>query len=140
MNLIEKEVKLEDANYEKFYDKDDMQLYINNKGSAFDKKTPLLKSVYKIKKSFFKEGTNIWLLDYFMNEEKIRRKWDKSVKEFKIIEGSEWNNGASYILHYVTTKPAIFVSERDCVDKRYDLIINGVYYDFSSSVRDDVKL
>ncbi len=32
----------------------------------------------------------------------------------------------------------IFVSERDAADKRYDFYVNGIYYDFSSSVKDDL--
>lgn len=32
----------------------------------------------------------------------------------------------------------LFVSERDVVDKRYDFYENGIYYDFSSSVKDDL--
>lgn len=140
MTLIENETKIEDENYEKFYDKDNLQLYMKKSGSIFNQQFPSVKSILKLNKSYFKKGTDIWILDYFMNEEKIRKKWDKSVKGFKIVEGSEWNNAASYILHYVTPKPTFFVAERDCVDKRYDLIKDGVYYDFSSSVNDDVNI
>lgn len=140
MNLIEAETKIEDPNYEKFYDKDDLQLYSKKKGTIFNQDIPSIKSVLKLKKNYFKEGTDIRILDYFMNEQNIRKKWDKSITDYKIVESTEWSNAASYIVHYVTTKPTFFVSERDCLDKRYDLLSNGIFYDFSSSVDDNVNI
>ena len=38
----------------------------------------------------------------------------------------------------VCKSPMLFVSERDVVDKRYDFYEGEIYYDFSSSVKDDL--
>ena len=43
-----------------------------------------------------------------------------------------------YILYYLCKSPMLFVSERDVVDKRYDFYVNDIYYDFSSSTKNDI--
>jgi hypothetical protein len=53
----------------------------------------------------------------------------------KIIERI---NKEVYLLHYICKSPMFFVSERDVVDKRYDFYEGDVYYDFSSSTKDDL--
>ena len=92
---------------------------------------------YKIEKSVFnKKDIDIKTIDKYMNEPEKRLKWDKSIREYKIIERQ---NEEVYLLYYICKSPMIFVSERDVIDKRYDFYSDGIYYDFSSSVKDDLK-
>jgi len=68
-----------------------------------------------------------------MYDPEKRLKWDKSVKNMKIIEGDYPNN---YVLHTTMHSPVFFISERDVADKRIEFFYNGIYYNFSSSVPD----
>ena len=91
---------------------------------------------YKIpKSSFINKDIDIKTLDKYMNEPEKRLKWDKTIREYKIKERI---SNEVYLLHYICKSPMIFVSERDVVDKRYDFYVNEIYYDFSSSVKDDL--
>ena len=69
-----------------------------------------------------------------MNDPEKRLKWDNSIREYKIFERQ---NNEVYLLYYICKSPMLFVSERDIVDKRYDFYVNDIYYDFSSSVKDE---
>ena len=95
----------------------------------------MIKMFYKIPKSEFKiKNVNIKLIDKYMNNPEKRLSLDNSIKNYKIIEKEK---DEIYLLHYICKSPMIFVSERDVVDKRFDFYENDIYYDFSSSVKDD---
>jgi hypothetical protein len=60
----------------------------------------------------------------------------------KILEGEyEMNEDGetSYIVHNTCLSPVFFISERDCVDKRIEIMQDGIYYNFSSSISEDVS-
>ena len=79
---------------------------------------------YKIPKSSFNnKDITVKIIDKYMNDPKKRLKWDKSIREYKIIERQ---NDEVYLLYYICKSPMIFVSERDVIDKRYDFYINGI--------------
>ena len=132
LNYIEKQLNNE-TDFEPLISKNGFDLYINKKGSIFNKDFPSIKQINKISKKEFPKGTTIQILDFYMNNPEIRLKWDKSLKDYKIIEGDK----NKYILHYICKSPMIFVSERDVIDKRYDFYSNNAFYDFSSSTNDD---
>jgi hypothetical protein len=67
-----------------------------------------------------------------MNDSEKRIKWDKTIRKYKIKERI---NSEVYLLQYICKS---LVSERDVADKRYNFYANGIYYDFSSSVKDDL--
>jgi hypothetical protein len=96
----------------------------------------MIKMFYKLpKSSFTRNDVTVKVLDDYMNIPEKRLKWDKSIRHYKIVERQ---NNEVYLLHYICKSPMLFVSERDVVDKRYDFYENGIYYDFSSSVKDDL--
>ena len=132
LNYIEKQLNNE-IDFEPLISKNGFDLYINKKGSIFNKDFPAIKQINKISKNEFPKGTTIQVLDFYMNNPEIRLKWDKSLKDYKIIEGDK----NKYILHYICKSPMIFVSERDVIDKRYDFYSNNAFYDFSSSTNDN---
>ena len=65
-----------------------------------------------------------------------RLSWDSSIKEYKIIEKDK-NKEELYLLYSIYKSPIIFVSERDVIEKRFDFYENEIYYEFSSSVKED---
>ena len=116
--------------------KDGFDIYIKESGSIFTSKIPVIKTYHKMPKSdFTRKDVTVKLIEKYMNDENLRIKWDKSIRYYKIIERK---SDEVYILHYICKSPLIFVSERDVVDKRFDYYIDGIYYDFSSSVKNDI--
>ncbi len=133
--FIEDEIN-DNSSYKSLVNKNGFDIYIKESGSIFNSKFPMIKMFYKIPKSdFTRSGVTVKLIDDYMNIPEKRLKWDKSIKEYKIIER---HNNEVYLLYYLCKSPMIFVSERDVVDKRYDFYVNGIYYDFSSSTKDDI--
>ena len=123
------------TDFEPLVTKNGFEIFINKNGSIFNKKIPVIKMFYKLSINELKQGTTIKDIDFAMNDPQTRLKWDTSLKDYKIIEGNKEN----YILHYIMKSPMIFVSERDVIDKRLDFYENDIYYDFSSSINDNVN-
>ena len=116
--------------------KNGFDIYIKESGSIFSSQFPMIKMYYKIpKSSFTRQNVTVKLIDEYMNDPKKRLKFDNTIRAYKIIERV---NTEVYLLHYICKSPMIFVSERDVVDKRYDFYEGEVYYDFSSSTKDDL--
>ncbi len=135
ISFIEDEIKQKDT-YVNLVNKNGFDIYVKEIGSIFSNEIPMIKMYYKIEKSVFnKKDIDIKTIDKYMNEPEKRLKWDKSIRHYKIVEK---NNDEVYLLHYIIRSPMLFVSERDIVDKRYDFYVNGIYYDFSSSTKDDI--
>ena len=135
LSFIEDEIKFNNS-YKSLINKNGFDIYIKESGSIFNSEFPMIKMFYKIPKSnFTSKNINVKIIDKYMNEPEKRLKWDNSIREYKIIERQ---SNEVYLLYYICKSPMIFVSERDVVDKRYDFYVNGIYYDFSSSVKDDL--
>ena len=116
--------------------KNGFDIYIKESGSIFSSQFPMIKMYYKIpKSSFTRQNVTVKLIDEYMNDPEKRLKFDNTIRAYKIIERI---NTEVYLLHYICKSPMIFVSERDVVDKRYDFYEGDVYYDFSSSTKDDL--
>ena len=133
--FIEEQIN-DDKSFISLVNKDGFDIYIKNSGSIFCSEFPMIKMFYKIpKKVFTREGVTVKIIDEYMNIPEKRLKWDKSIKDYKIVER---HNEEVYILYYLCKSPMLFVSERDVVDKRYDFYVNDIYYDFSSSTKNDI--
>ena len=133
--FIEEQIN-DDKSFISLVNKDGFDIYIKNSGSIFCSEFPMIKMFYKIPKSVFtREGVTVKIIDEYMNIPEKRLKWDKSIKDYKIVER---HNEEVYILYYLCKSPMLFVSERDVVDKRYDFYVNDIYYDFSSSTKNDI--
>ena len=135
ISFIEEQIN-DDKSFISLVNKDGFDIYIKNSGSIFCSEFPMIKMFYKIPKSVFtREGVTVKIIDEYMNIPEKRLKWDKSIKDYKIVER---HNEEVYILYYLCKSPMLFVSERDVVDKRYDFYVNDIYYDFSSSTKNDI--
>ena len=135
LSFIEKEIN-DNASYTSLINKNGFDIYIRESGSIFNDEFPMIKMFYKIPKSAFnRKDISIKILDLYMNDPDKRLKWDNSIRSYRIVER---HNEEVYLLHYIIKSPMLFVSERDCVDKRFDFYVNDIYYDFSSSVKDEL--
>jgi len=138
IEFFESEIK-DTTHYKPLVNKNGFDIYIKESGSIFSSEFPMIKMFYKIPKSNFKtKEVNIKLIDKYMNVPKKRLSWDTSIKYYEIIENlKSKENEEVYLLHYICNSPMFFVSERDVVEKRYDFYENNIYYDFSSSVKEN---
>jgi len=135
ISFIEEQIN-DNNSFRSLVNKNDFDIYIRESGSIFSSEFPMIKMFYKIPKSTFtRSGVTVKLIDDYMNDPEKRLKWDKTIRHYKIIERQ---NDEIYLLHYIIKSPMLFVSERDIVDKRFDFYQNDIYYDFSSSVKDDL--
>ena len=111
-------------------------IYIKESGSIFSSQFPMIKMYYTIPKSAFtRKNVTVNMIDEYMNVPEKRLGFDKTIRVYKIIERI---NKEVYLLHYINRSPMLFVSERDIVDKRFDFYEGNIYYDFSSSTKDDL--
>lgn len=90
--------------------------------------------IYTIPKSEYKKGVKIKHFLKCMNERETRMKWDKSMKDFIILDNTEKN----IIIRYYMKSPVILVSERDFIDKNCDFFENNYFFRYSSGVDDDL--
>ena len=135
ISFIEEQIN-DNNSFRSLVNKNDFDIYIRESGSIFSSEFPMIKMFYKIPKSIFtRSGVTVKLIDDYMNDPEKRLKWDKTIRHYKIVERQ---NNEVYLLHYIIKSPMLFVSERDIIDKRFDFYQNDIYYDFSSSVKDDL--
>lgn len=135
VSYIEELIK-DNSSFKSLVNKNGFDIYINESGSIFNYNFPMIKMFYKIPKTSFTRGDiTIKIIDEYMNNPEKRLKWDKSIRYYKIVER---HSNEVYLLHYICKSPMLFVSERDVVDKRYDFYVNNIYYDFSSSTKNDL--
>ena len=67
-----------------------------------------------------------------MNDPEMKKKYDTSVKEYKIYEKGE----NYFIFRSWFHSPIFFIAERDVVDKRISFTKDNIYYSISTSVDD----
>ena len=63
-----------------------------------------------------------------------RLKWDNNMKEIEILENI---NSHTIIVKTVTNK-VLIVNSREMIEKRYEWYDNNIYYNYSSSIPDDI--
>ena len=132
---IEEQIN-DNISFKSLVNKNGFDIYIKESGSIFSSEFPMIKMYYKIPKTAFtRKDVTVKLIDDYMNIPEKRLNFDKSIKSYNIVER---HSEEVYLLHYVIKSPMIFVSDRDIVDKRYDFYEKDIYYDFSSSVNDDL--
>lgn len=132
LEIIDKEFSKKNKSYEEFYNKDNMTLFINEKGTFINQEIYIIKMIYWIPKSNFPVNATIKEIADYINNPVKRVKWDTSLKKYEIIS----QNGKSHIVHGWMNKPVLFISERDYVEKKIDFEFGGNVYSFSSSVKD----
>lgn len=129
-----------DENNEEFkeiYNKPPLTLSIKSTGSFITDEFQVSKNIYITNKNSLPNNTSIKMISKYMLNIKERSSWDTQLKSYTLIEGSEEGKEIKCILHNWTKSPMFLVSERDCVNKRYDFFYDGKFYSFESSVNDD---
>ena len=84
-------------------------------------------------KLFFTQPPSIQMMLNAMTNPELRKKWDKNIKEYKIVE--KLRNNAE-IIRTVTNKQLAVIPEKEFYDKRINIIESGACYLFSTSVPD----
>ena len=135
--MINKAFDEKNEEFKEIYNKPPLTLSIKSTGSFITDEFQVSKNVYIANKNSFPKNTSIKMISKYMLNTKERSSWDPQLKSYILIEGSEEGKEVKCILHNWTKSPMFLVSERDCVDKRYDFFYEGKFYSFESSVNDD---
>ena len=99
--------------------------------SEINGKIPVFRFEIKKHKSFFTQVPSIQSLLNAMTNPDLRKKWDKNVKEYKIVEKMKYY---AEIVRTVTNKLLAVIPEKEFYDKRISFFEGGVGYLFSTSV------
>ena len=98
---------------------------------------PLYRFEISKQKIYFTQVPSIQSMLNAMINPELRKKWDKNIKEFKVIEKLKNN---SDIIRIVSNKILAVIPEKEFYDKRYIASEGGVQYLFSTSVPDSSYL
>jgi Trp operon repressor len=126
---------MNEQNYELLYNKNKLFLQYNNGGTIINQKFCVVKGGYTCGRSEFKEGITVEMMIKFMYDPEERRKWDRNIK---LIEKLENLDDDAYIIRCWMNSPMFMIDERDIIDKRVEIYNEGIYYNISTSVREDV--
>ena len=124
--------------YKKIWDKDNLSIEIRSEGSELNSEFFLIKIIYRqLKTEIIKENANVQAYVDFLYEPSLRILWDKVLKNIEIHEGDKTSN---YILNTWVKSPVFFMSERDCLEKRfiYKNPNEKATYIMSSSIPEDI--
>ena len=103
-------------------------------GSFLSKSIAITRMSFKIPRSDFPANTTVEMIASYTHGSTNRKNWDKGVKDYKIIEGDDFNG----ILYVWMNAPIRLISERDLIEKKADFFVNGDFYSFSSSTEDSI--
>ena len=98
---------------------------------------PLYRFEVTKQKLFFTQVPSIQSMLNAMINPELRKKWDKNIKEFKVVE--KLKNNAD-IIRIVSNKILAVIPEKEFYDKRYIVSDGGAQYLFSTSVPDSSYL
>jgi len=88
-------------------------------------------------KLYFTQIPSIQSMLNAMTNPELRKKWDKNIKEFKVVEKLKNN---SDIIRMISNKILAVIPEKEFYDKRYIVSDGGAQYLFSTSVPDSSYL
>ena len=123
--------------YNNIYNKDNLIIDLNTDGSDINNKFPLVKVIYRQKKSVFKENAGLQTLIDFIYIPSIRTKWDKFPKYMELKDGDIDSN---YVMSLFSKAPIFFMSDRECLEKKFVFKNRGgnAFYIISASVPDNL--
>lgn len=120
-----------DQDYQELYNKNNLIIAINSKGSFLTKEFQVVRSDFKYSKTNFPPNTTLKMIAKYMFYTGPRNEYDEQLKLFKVVEGDE---SSKCILHNWQKSPIFFISERDSVDKKCEFVQDGAYYLYESSI------
>lgn len=127
----------DDTEFKNIHNKPPLTLDVKSSGTFITNKLQITRNIYTAPISSFPKGVSLRMISKYMLNVKERSSWDKSLKSYTIIEGSENGKEIRCIIHNWMKSPMFFVSERDLVEKRFDFFHEGKFYSYESSVNDD---
>ena len=124
---------LKGLQYEEVLKQDSLTLSVRKEGSPVNDKNILVHSSYFFLKSSFNKTPSLSDITKVLFSVEERKKWDDSLQLLELLE--EFSEGAM-IIHGMSKRQLMVISERESFDKRYSFLDNGVYYSFASAVPD----
>ena len=102
--------------------------------SDINQKLPLIRCEIVKHKIYFTEVPTIQEMANAIRYPELRKKWDKNIKEYKILGKIKKE---AEIVRNLTNKQLSVIPEKEFYDKRIGFFKNDIYYLFSSSVPDE---
>lgn len=115
--------------------KENITVFIRKEGSDICNSYYIGKALITIPKSRFIAPITKEDFAKMIYKREERLKWDKGLKFGQLLETS---NEISQISRTISNKLLVIISERDFVDKRVEFNFNNAYYNFQSSIPEDV--
>ena len=131
--LVEYIQNLQNLVFPVIYDDNSIKISKRNY-SDINKKMPLIRCEIVKHKIYFTEVPTIQQMANAIRYPELRKKWDKNIKEYKII-GKIKKEGE--IVRTVTNKQLSVIPEKEFYDKRVGFFKDDIYYLFSSSVPEE---
>ena len=103
--------------------------------TELNEKIPLIRIEIIKHKIYFTEVPSIQQMAQAITNPEMRKKWDKNIKEYKIIGKIKKD---SEIIKAITNKQLSVIPEKEFYDKRVGFFKDNIYYLFSSSVPDSI--
>lgn len=134
MKLINDQYETNEG-FEELHNKDNLILSAKTTGSPLYTQCTLLRITYVVPLNQYPTDMTLEEFWSYICVPEKRLKWDKGLKEYKIIKGTDEKG----ILYKWSHKPIVIVSERDSVEKMIRFRCpKGDLYTFLSSVNDEV--
>ena len=132
--LIDYIINLQNLVFPVIYD-DNSTIKISKRNfTDLSEKVPLIRIELTKNKMYFTQIPSIQQMVRAITVPELRKKWDKNVKEYKIMGKIKKE---SEIVKTVTNKQLSVISEKEFYDKRVGIFKDNVYYLFSSSIPDE---
>ena len=132
--LVDYIINLQNLVFPVIYD-DNSTIKISKRNfTELSEKVPLIRIELTKNKMFFTQIPSIQQMVRAITNPELRTKWDKSIKEYKIMGKIKKE---SEIVKTVTNKQLSVISEKEFYDKRVGIFKDNVYYLFSSSIPDE---
>ena len=132
--LVDYIINLQNLVFPVIYD-DNSTIKISKRNfTDLSEKVPLIRIELTKNKMYFTQIPSIQQMVRAITVPELRKKWDKNVKEYKIMGKIKKE---SEIVKTVTNKQLSVISEKEFYDKRVGIFKDNVYYLFSSSIPDE---
>ena len=126
---------LKGLSYEEILNKDGLVLSLRKEGSPLKSDVMLTHSTYSLPKQSFEKAPTLEQYVKCAFDVDERKKWDDSLQLLETLE--KFDSGAM-LIHGMSKRQMNVFCERENYEKRYSFIQDGVYYQFGSSVPDEL--
>ena len=131
--LVDFITKMQNLVFPVIYDDNSIKLSKRNY-SDINEKVPVIRCEIVKHKIYFTDVPTIQEMANAIRYPELRKKWDKNVKEYKILGKIKKE---AEIVRTVTNKQLSVIPEKEFYDKRVGFFKDDIYYLFSSSIPDE---